>query len=212
MPPANTPNSASAQRSGEGFMATQATLAECCELMDEMTSIYSCTEDIEHLHSTEQLFREFTELANAKQLHVKEAIQGWTRRVSAANARSQAPEPLEAHAHRVLSLEAATEQAKCHVEALQLEIEELAGLRARLALEGSKSQDQQDTLELLEMKDIPDARFELSLYAHISKIHWHYEDLYRVKGHVSNTDQGTVVPFNLDPKQLSEFDLVNQMW
>ena len=55
-------------------------------------------------------------------------------------------------------------------------------------------------------------RYELSLFAHISGINWHYEEAANYKGHVSNVTKGSVTPFDLDPQQTSEIDATNQLW
>lgn len=55
-------------------------------------------------------------------------------------------------------------------------------------------------------------RHLLSLYAHITKITWHYERSDRVSGTVSNPTSGDIQLFDLDPASMSETALVNALW
>lgn len=52
----------------------------------------------------------------------------------------------------------------------------------------------------------------MSLYAHISKITWHYEQSDRVAGTVSDPALGDIQLFDLDPAAMSEYALVNALW
>lgn len=55
-------------------------------------------------------------------------------------------------------------------------------------------------------------RHLLSLYAHITKITWHYERSDRVAGTVSNPARGDIQLFDIDPASMSEASLVNALW
>lgn len=55
-------------------------------------------------------------------------------------------------------------------------------------------------------------RHQLSLYAHISKITWHFDKQDRVAGTVSSGPGGDLRKFELDPQELGEFDIVNALW
>ena len=58
----------------------------------------------------------------------------------------------------------------------------------------------------------PARRHQLSLYAHISKITWHFDRADRVAGTVSNPSTGDMRKFELDPQELGEFGVVNALW
>ena len=53
-----------------------ATLAECCELIDEMKTIYSCAEDVEQVSLTMRTYEELMEACNEKELLAKDAVRG----------------------------------------------------------------------------------------------------------------------------------------
>lgn len=55
-------------------------------------------------------------------------------------------------------------------------------------------------------------RHLLSLYAHVTKITWHYERVDRVAGTVSDPASGDIQLFDLDPASMSEAALVNALW
>lgn len=58
----------------------------------------------------------------------------------------------------------------------------------------------------------PTRRHQLSLYAHISKITWHFDQRDRVAGTLSSAATRDVHKFELDPQELGEFEVVNRLW
>jgi hypothetical protein len=55
-------------------------------------------------------------------------------------------------------------------------------------------------------------RHELSLYAHISKVTWQFDREDEVIGTVSDPASGDIRRFDLDPKTMSDFEVVNKLW
>ncbi|MEW5297536.1 MAG: hypothetical protein WDW38_006707 [Sanguina aurantia] len=58
----------------------------------------------------------------------------------------------------------------------------------------------------------PAIRNQLSLYAHISQITWNLSQPDVTAGAVSDAGSGDIRPFRLDSRQVSQFELVNQLW
>ena len=54
----------------------------------------------------------------------------------------------------------------------------------------------------------PMCRHQLSLYAHVSKITWQFDQPSRVAGTVSNPLRA----FDFDPQATSDFDITNALW
>lgn len=55
-------------------------------------------------------------------------------------------------------------------------------------------------------------RREISLYEHISMIVWQHDQKHRIKGVVSDTARSDIRPFDFDPEEDSDFDIVNEIW
>jgi hypothetical protein len=55
---------------------SDATLAECCELIDEMKTIYSCADDVKQVAVTMRAYEDLVEACNAKELLAKDAVRG----------------------------------------------------------------------------------------------------------------------------------------
>ena len=53
---------------------------------------------------------------------------------------------------------------------------------------------------------------QLSLYAHVSRITWDFSRSERVAGTVSDPARGTLQPFDFDPQQTPEPEVVNALW
>mmetsp|Transcript_44324 Transcript_44324/g.73849 ORF Transcript_44324/g.73849 Transcript_44324/m.73849 type:complete len:202 (+) Transcript_44324:185-790(+) len=191
---------------------SDATLAECCELIDEMKTIYSCADDVKQVALTMRAYEDLVEACNAKELLAKDAVRGWTQRATAATQRAQEPEPLSNHRQRVNDLDEQRKQAEANVHFLQREAHELGETEERLMAEGVQHQHQQHQLEAVQVQHIPDVRYELSLYTHITKINWHYEVTDQVQGHLTDSHAGSVKHFDLDPNTMSEYDMVNHLW
>uniref|UniRef100_A0A7S0QXS1 Kinetochore protein Spc24 n=1 Tax=Pyramimonas obovata TaxID=1411642 RepID=A0A7S0QXS1_9CHLO len=189
-----------------------ATLAECCELIDEMKTIYSCADDVEQVSRTIRTYEELVEACNEKELLAKDAVRGWTQRAAVATQRAQEPEPLGGHRQRVANLEEQKRQAEANVQNLQQEAKVLSETQERLTSQDAQHQEQQDQLEAVQVQHIPDLRYELSLYTHITKINWHYEATDRVQGHLTNSKVGSVKHFDLDPNTMSEYEIVDHLW
>lgn len=58
----------------------------------------------------------------------------------------------------------------------------------------------------------PTKRHQISLYAHITKVSWHFEKQDMVSGTVSYPNTGDIRPFEFDPKNMSQFQVVNTLW
>lgn len=55
-------------------------------------------------------------------------------------------------------------------------------------------------------------RHQLSLYAHISRITWHFDKEDMVAGTVSNPETGDIRKFELEPQEMGDFAVVNALW
>ncbi|KAK3274821.1 hypothetical protein CYMTET_17019 [Cymbomonas tetramitiformis] len=156
------------------------TLTECCELIDEMTMIYSSQEDIEQVKSVVKVQEELFNLYRSRESAVKDAIQDWTKKVSLAEAQASAAEPEGAHETRMKALESIHENV---IHTLKVEERKVSEETAFL-----KRQEQK--LQALENSSIPNQRYELSMYAHITQVGWDYEMESMVAGHISNKGTG----------------------
>lgn len=58
----------------------------------------------------------------------------------------------------------------------------------------------------------PNKRHQLSLYAHITKVSWHFEKAQLVSGTVSDPGTGDIRPFEFDPAAMTQFEVVNKLW
>ena len=59
---------------------------------------------------------------------------------------------------------------------------------------------------------VPRAKHELSLYAHISKISWHYEATDRIKGRINAHEGKDLRVIDFAERDRSEYELANELW
>jgi hypothetical protein len=59
----------------------------------------------------------------------------------------------------------------------------------------------------------PEIRHKVSLFAHISRLTFHFEKLPRVSGSIADPNSpGGIKMFDMDPSQTTRFELVNKLW
>lgn len=58
----------------------------------------------------------------------------------------------------------------------------------------------------------PAHRHQLSLFAHISKVTWRLDVEDRIAGTVSDNKTGDLRPFDIDPRSLDTYSVVNSLW
>ncbi|GAB4819058.1 hypothetical protein N2152v2_006104 [Parachlorella kessleri] len=155
---------------------------------------------------------EIAQLCTCREEQVKQSIKQLSERVQEAHVQATYPDEEGAHAARVGNLTLATEEAKENVNRLNEELRYLQQQREVLKEKVGELRQRSDQLEQLVNDTEPRTRHQLSLYAHISKVTWHLDKRDKVAGTVSNTSTGDICKFELDPQELGDFEVVNQLW
>ena len=88
---------------------------------------------------------------------------------------------------------------------LEREQEELAKRAAELKL-------QKQHLDSVINEEIPSTKREVSLYAHVSNIAWHYEVVDRISGHVNAKASRDVRKIDMPIRPGNEFYVANELW
>lgn len=198
-------------------MAPDATYAggafsECHELIEEMRRIYSTDEDAVKVHQLNQQFVEVRERCDEREAKMHAVIKELTRRVSVAQVEATPTEPENAHENRVKQVEAQKLAAGEYLTSMEQEAQSLEQMQAELQAQGADLKVKRQEIDSMAMEEVPRAKHELSLYAHISKISWHYEVTDRVRGRVNAHEDKDVHSIDFALGDRSDYQLANDLW
>jgi kinetochore protein Spc24, animal type len=122
------------------------------------------------------------------------------------------PGPAEAHATAVAGIKSTTADAIENISQLNAQLAELRQQQEDLREKYKQLQVHSDKIEQRVADLEPRTRHELSLYAHISKIVWKFNQSDRIAGMVSDKAHGDIRSFDYDITQLPPAEVVNKLW
>jgi kinetochore protein Spc24 len=187
--------------------------AECHELIEEMRRIYSTDEDAVKVRQLNQQFAEVRELCDTREAHMQTVIREMVKRVEKAEKKvNAAAAPDAEHQKRVAEAEAEKRAAGENLTNMEKEAQSLEELQEELKSRGATLKVRRAEVDSVAAEEVPRAKHELSLYAHISKISWQYEVTDRIAGRV-NAHEGKdlkVIDFAVGDR--SEYHLTNDLW
>lgn len=192
--------------------ATAASSEEVSELMMQLMGAFNGRQDASLVQEIEAKHRKVLDSCQLREAKMKEIIQGLLRDVAKAQEDVAKAEPHGAHDERVHDLEHAMAQTLERIGAMAAEAEKLEAHRKGLEQAATALQERRAWIEDVAKKEMPRVLYELSLYAHISRIHWDPEAEDRARGFISVPEASDVRKFDLDPAALSEFELSSSLW
>jgi kinetochore protein Spc24 len=186
--------------------------SECHELIEEMRRIYSTDEDATKVHALNQQFAGVRERCEQREDKMQAVIKELTRRVSVAQAAATPTEPDDAHDNRLKQVEAERLAAGEYLTSMEHEAQSLEQMQVELRARGASLKVKRQEIDAMAMEEVPRTKHELSLYAHISKISWHYEATDRIRGRVNAHENKEVHPIDFALGDVSEYQLANDLW
>jgi len=190
---------------------TEAAFRECYELVEEMTKIYASEEDGQRVREIENAREEVRRTCMAREEHMMNVIKEMSRRVQIAERKAIAP-PSAAQRERLLKLEAEKREAGEYLNNMERDIQELVKEQEELAKRAAELKLERQHLDAVINEEIPATKREVSLYAHISNIAWHYEVSDRISGHVNAKASRDVRKIDMPIRPGNEFYVANELW
>lgn len=193
---------------------SEVNLDEISVVMDDIKTFFqrATRGEVEKVMSVQRTYDEILQLCGAREDGMNEVIREMTKRLEDAQESSRPPEAPDAHQERMRKLQAATDACKENIERYRNEVNALEKQKVNIKENEISAHAQKKKVEELAKKEIPRTKHELSLYAHISKIAWHYDNEDKIQGLVSDPAKGDVKTFELDPEDLSKFEIANKLW
>ena len=192
--------------------ATDAAFRECYELVKEMTNIYASDEDAKKVRAIGAHFEDAQTIRAGREEHMMAQVKEMSRRVKVAERKAVLPAAAHVARERALKLDAEKRAAgeylnamEREARALEIEQEELQNRRGEIKLHKQK-------LDTIINEEIPATKREVSLYAHISNIAWHYEERDRVVGRVNARSARDVRKIDMPLRPGNEFRVANALW
>jgi len=185
---------------------------ECHELIEEMRRIYSTDEDTQKVEHLNAQAAEVAELCEAREGHMQTVIKEMVKRVAAAERRATPAEPADAHPKRLAQVEAEKRAAEEYYTSMEQEAHSLDHMQAELKAHGANLKVKRQEIDAMAMEEVPRTKHELSLYAHISKISWHYEVTDRIRGRVNAHERKDVHPIDFAVDDRTPYQLANDLW
>eukprot|EP00793_Prasinoderma_coloniale_P001560 PRCOL_00003364-RA len=188
------------------------TFEETSGVIDDLYMVFESRDDAAKIAHVRVAAAEMAALCEAKQGDLQGAIRDLTRRVATVERDAAPTEPPEAHERRVAEAEEQKADAEQVVRQYEDQLAALELEKANAASRMSAVASTRAETDTLEAEALPQNKHELSLYAHVSKIIWHYEAGERVRGNVSDPAKADIRPFDMDPAKTSNFDIANSLW
>jgi len=189
-----------------------AAFRECRDLVREMTHIFASDEDAQRVRNitseAERIQTERDERERALEALVKEM----SRRVKVAERKAVVPHNAHAARERLLRLEAEKRAAGEYLNAMEREARTLELEREDLSRRREEIKTRKQRLDVVINEEIPATKREVSLYAHISNIAWHYEERDRVVGRVNARASRDVRAIDMPMRPGNEFRVANALW
>ncbi|OUS45247.1 hypothetical protein BE221DRAFT_77587 [Ostreococcus tauri] len=160
-----------------------AAFAECCDLVREMTKIYGADEDAQRVRDLDAAMERAQNQHDAHEREMESAIRELARRCKVAERKATGGEESGGGAPE----------------------RELGRRRDEI-----KSKKQR--MDVVVNEEIPATKREVSLYAHISNIAWHYEERNRVVGRVNARASRDVRSIDMPLRPGNEFRVANALW
>ena len=192
--------------------ATEAAFRECYELVEEMTKIYASDEDVLRVRQIEQAREEILRTCHAREEHMAGVIKEMARRVQIAERKAVLPPAAMAQRERLLKLEAEKRAAGEYLSTMEREAQQLEREQEELAKRAAELKLQKQHLDSVINEEIPSTKREVSLYAHVSNIAWHYEVVDRISGHVNAKSSRDVRKIDMPIRPGNEFYVANELW
>lgn len=186
--------------------------SECHELIEEMRRIYSTDEDAVKVRQLNQQFAEVRGRCEQREENMQSVIKELTRRVSVAQVEATPTEPDDAHEKRLKQVEAQKLAAGEYLTSMEQEAQSLELMQAELQAQGANLKVRRQEIDSMAMEEVPRTKHELSLYAHISKISWHYEVTDRIRGRVNAHENKEMHAIDFALGDRSEYQLANDLW
>jgi len=193
-------------------MAPEASFAECHELIEEMRRIYATDEDALKVRALNQQFKEVRKLCEDREAHMQTVIKEMVKRVADAEKRATPSESPSEHQKRIAQVEAEKRAAGEFLTHMEAEAQALEHMQAELKSQNANLKVKKQEVDAIEMDDVPRAKHELSLYAHISKISWQYETTDSIKGRVNAHEGKDLQVIDYAVGDRSEYQLANDLW
>ena len=200
------------KKSGKEEMAPEASFAECHELIEEMRRIYATDEDAVKVRSLNQQFKEVRKLCDDREAHMQTVIKEMVKRVADAETKATTSESPSEHQKRIAQVEAEKRAAGEFLTHIEAEAQSLEHMQAELKSQGANLKVKKQEVDAIEMDDVPRAKHELSLYAHISKISWQYETTDKIKGRVNAHEGKDLQVIDYAVGDRSDYQLANDLW
>mmetsp|Transcript_8469 Transcript_8469/g.31283 ORF Transcript_8469/g.31283 Transcript_8469/m.31283 type:complete len:198 (-) Transcript_8469:8006-8599(-) len=193
-------------------MALATEFMETKGVVQDLHAVFESREDFEKISQVREELEAFLEACATKEQGAQDFIREFSQRVALVEKDANNTDSDVVHAARMRKFE--TEKLRVGKTISQFENEEslLKQQQEELAARGALLQKRRTDLETLEKDTVPRVKHELSLYAHVSKIIWHYEPTSRIVGHITDPANGDVKEIDIDPTKESSFQVANQLW
>ncbi|CAG9463838.1 unnamed protein product [Pedinophyceae sp. YPF-701] len=169
--------------------------------------------DSEEIAAVHREHQELRELISESEGRVQNIIQGLAADVEALSREAAVKEDPAAHRGRVDDLRAQQDAAKGAVQALSSELGALRGQRETMARRFQELRSQRARIDQLASEKEPQARNQLTLYAHISRATLRLDQYpRRLAGTVASLAATGPRTFDLDLTAMSQCEIADTLW
>eukprot|EP00897_Mesotaenium_endlicherianum_P000993 jgi/Mesen1/10895/ME000095S10236 len=198
------------------FDETSAVMAQLIRVFDT-----SKEKDAQAIRDIQNKHNDILKLCASREEQMQEMLNDLQKAAAAAKERATPSEDEGVHEQRVKAAEGRKRGTLSRILDMQAQakypltlacVTQLGEHREALQEQAASLEERRAQLESLAKKAMPRTLYELSLYAHVSRIQWDYADMTRAKGYISKPEASDVSTFDFDPSVMSAFELNNRLW
>ncbi len=191
-------------------------LNECLEMVQDFIHMYQQTdEDVQQIRLMSSEYTEIKSVSNKREQHMSEVIREMTKRVQNAERKTSNLLSSAARSDRFRKVEEEKRDAERYWSQMEREAQTLEETREILKRKRNELKKKRREMDVLVTEEIPKLKNALSLYAHVTKIAWKYEQKAKIEGRVNtNSANGEVKVIDKKFPRTEEdrFRLCNSLW
>eukprot|EP00743_Colponemidia_sp_Colp-15_P004999 GILK01005385.1.p1 GENE.GILK01005385.1~~GILK01005385.1.p1 ORF type:complete len:216 (-),score=60.59 GILK01005385.1:206-817(-) len=187
-------------------------LAELGSLLREASDLFcDSSKEEQTINSINQEIKDIISIHNEREKNNKQIIRELTTRVELSEREATRSRPAEEFQRDLAVITEEQNKTQKDIERLEAQKTDLQQVLEKIQDENAQASTKMSAVQESEIKDIPQIRSTISLFANISGIKWDYSST-EVAGFIVKDNSQDVNRFRVNPKEHSTYFTTNYLW